>query len=103
LFQKYVLAAATPSSQPCRPRHRRATAIAIYPINLAVEVLGDRWSIIVLRDIMFGNRRSYREILLNSEEGIATNILAARLKNLESAGLIEVLTILCTSRERGSA
>ena len=58
------------------------------PINLAVEVLGDRWSIIVLRDIMFGNRRSYREILVNSEERIATNILAARLKHLEAAGLI---------------
>lgn len=58
------------------------------PINLAVEVLGDRWSIIVLRDIMFGNRRSYREILINSEEGIATNILAARLRHLEAEELI---------------
>ncbi|MGP4806400.1 winged helix-turn-helix transcriptional regulator [Agrobacterium cavarae] len=60
------------------------------PINLSIEVLGDRWSIIVLRDIMFGKRRSYRELLVNSEEGIATNILAARLKHLETAGLIEM-------------
>lgn len=58
------------------------------PINLVVEILGDRWSIIVLRDIMFGNRRSYREILVNSEERIATNILAARLRHLEDAGLL---------------
>jgi len=61
------------------------------PINLAVEVLGDRWSIIVLRDIMFGSRRSYRDLLTNSEERIATNILAARLKHLEAAGLIKVV------------
>lgn len=61
------------------------------PINLSVEVLGDRWSIVVLRDIMFGNRRSYRELLVNSEEGIATNILAARLKHLDAAGLIEAV------------
>ncbi|MBS0478829.1 MAG: helix-turn-helix transcriptional regulator [Proteobacteria bacterium] len=59
------------------------------PINLAIEVLGDRWSIVVLRDIMFGNRRSYRELLANSEEQIATNILAARLKHLIAEGLIE--------------
>lgn len=58
------------------------------PINLAVEVLGDRWSVIVLRDMMFGNRRTYRALHSNSLEGIATNILAARLKHLEAAGLV---------------
>ena len=60
------------------------------PINLSIEVLGDRWSVIVLRDMMFGNRRSYGELLANSLEGIATNILAARLKHLEAEGLISV-------------
>jgi DNA-binding HxlR family transcriptional regulator len=48
------------------------------PINLALEVLGDRWSLIVIRDIMFGNRRHFRELLTRSEEGIASDILAAR-------------------------
>ncbi len=57
-------------------------------INLSIEVLGDRWSIIILRDIMFGNFRSYRELLTHSLEGIATNILAARLKHLEGEGLL---------------
>jgi DNA-binding HxlR family transcriptional regulator len=57
-------------------------------INAAVEVLGDPWSIIVLRDIMFGNRRHFREIITSSEEGIATNILANRLKQLVAAGLL---------------
>jgi DNA-binding HxlR family transcriptional regulator len=58
------------------------------PINLTIEFLGDRWSFIVLRDIMFGGRRRYRELLENSEERIASNILADRLKKLMQAGLL---------------
>lgn len=58
------------------------------PINLTLEVLGDRWSLIVIRDIMFGNRRHYRELLNRSEEGIASNILADRLKRLVERGLL---------------
>ncbi|MCR9195785.1 MAG: helix-turn-helix transcriptional regulator [Hyphomonas sp.] len=58
------------------------------PINLATEVLGDGWSLVVLRDIMFGGRRTYRAILTNSLEGIATNILASRLKQLVENGLL---------------
>ena len=58
------------------------------PINLTLEVLGDRWSLIVIRDVMFGNRRRYRELLTRSEEGIASNVLADRLKRLVAAGLL---------------
>ena len=58
------------------------------PINLALELLGDRWSLIVIRDIMFRNRRHFRELLTRSEEGIASNILATRLKRLVEAGLL---------------
>jgi DNA-binding HxlR family transcriptional regulator len=58
------------------------------PINLTLEVLGDRWSLIVIRDVMFGGRRRYRELLTQSEEGIASNILADRLKRLVDAGLL---------------
>ncbi|MFS8048356.1 winged helix-turn-helix transcriptional regulator [Rhizobium sp. BR 314] len=58
------------------------------PINLTLEILGDRWSLIVIRDIMFGNRRHFRELLQNSEEGIASNILADRLKRLVERGLL---------------
>ena len=58
------------------------------PINLTLEVLGDRWSLIVIRDIMFGNRRHYRELLNRSVEGIASNVLADRLKMLLQAGLL---------------
>jgi DNA-binding HxlR family transcriptional regulator len=58
------------------------------PINLTLETLGDRWSLIVIRDLMFGNRRHFRELLNNSEEGIASNILADRLRRLGEAGLL---------------
>ncbi|NLR98909.1 helix-turn-helix transcriptional regulator [Rhizobium sp. P38BS-XIX] len=58
------------------------------PINLTLEILGDRWSLIIIRDIMFGNRRHFRELLQNSEEGIASNILADRLKRLVERGLL---------------
>lgn len=58
------------------------------PINLSIEVLGDHWSLVVLRDIMFGNFRTYGDIHRNSLEGIATNILANRLKRLADEGLV---------------
>jgi DNA-binding HxlR family transcriptional regulator len=57
-------------------------------INAAVEVLGDPWAMLVLRDIMFGKLRYFRELVAGSEEGIATNILASRLKQLVAAGLL---------------
>ena len=58
------------------------------PINLTLEILGDRWSLIVIRDIMFGNRRHFRELLQKSNEKIASNILADRLKRLVEKGLL---------------
>lgn len=62
------------------------------PINLTVEVLGDRWSLVVLRDIMFGNFRTYGDLHGHSLEGIATNILASRLKHLSQEGLLTAAT-----------
>ncbi|WP_394552611.1 winged helix-turn-helix transcriptional regulator [Agromyces sp. MMS24-JH15] len=57
-------------------------------INAAVEVFGDPWTMLVLRDLIFGDRRHFRELLSGSEEGIASNILASRLKQLVDAGLL---------------
>jgi DNA-binding HxlR family transcriptional regulator len=51
-------------------------------------VFGDRWSLIVLRDIVFGDRRYFRELQVGSIEGIASNILADRLKRLVESGLL---------------
>lgn len=58
------------------------------PINLTLEVVGDRWSLLIIRDMIFGNRRHFRELLTRSEEGIASNILADRLKRLVEQGII---------------
>ena len=57
------------------------------PINLTLELLGDRWSLLILRDMIFGGARGFRE-LLRSEERIATNVLADRLRSLVEAGLL---------------
>jgi DNA-binding HxlR family transcriptional regulator len=57
------------------------------PVSLALEAIGDRWSLLVLRDLIMRGKRRYQEFL-NSEEGIATNILADRLVRLEKLGLI---------------
>jgi DNA-binding HxlR family transcriptional regulator len=58
------------------------------PVNLTLEIVGDRWSLIVIRDVMFGNRRHYGDLLRLSEEGIASNILANRLRRLVRAGML---------------
>ena len=58
------------------------------PINLTLEVVGDKWSLLVIRDMMFGNRRHFRELLTKSEERISSNILADRLKTLLTEGII---------------
>jgi DNA-binding HxlR family transcriptional regulator len=57
------------------------------PVNFAVETLGDKWSLVILRDIIFWGKHTYGEFL-KSDERIATNILANRLENLENEGLI---------------
>jgi DNA-binding HxlR family transcriptional regulator len=58
------------------------------PINAAVEALGDHWSLLVLRDVIFGDRRYFRELQAGSIEGIASNILTDRLKKLVAAGIL---------------
>jgi DNA-binding HxlR family transcriptional regulator len=58
------------------------------PISYALEIFGDRWTLLVLRDLLLRSRRHWRE-LLAAEEGIATNVLADRLKRLEGRGLIK--------------
>ncbi|MBX2844443.1 MAG: helix-turn-helix transcriptional regulator [Flammeovirgaceae bacterium] len=56
-------------------------------INLALEVFGDKWTLLIIRDIMLGNKRHFREIL-KSDEKISTNILTDRLNMLEEQGII---------------
>lgn len=58
------------------------------PISVALEALGDAWSLLIVRDLMFKGRRTFNEFL-NAEEGIASNILADRLQRLEADGILE--------------
>lgn len=62
---------------------RRSTC----PINASLEVLGDRWSLLIVRDMLFASARTYKDFLA-SDEKIATNILANRLTRLQEAGII---------------
>ena len=57
------------------------------PLNASVEMLGDRWSLLIIRDMMLRGFRSYREFM-QCYEGIATNILADRLRKLMDYGII---------------
>jgi DNA-binding HxlR family transcriptional regulator len=56
-------------------------------VNYGVEIFGDRWSLLVIRDIVFAGKKTYGEFL-KSEEGIATNTLASRLAFLEEQGIL---------------
>lgn len=64
-------------------RNRRSTC----PINASLEVLGDRWSLLIVRDMLFAGAQTYKHFLA-SDEKIATNILASRLTTLQRAGII---------------
>lgn len=57
------------------------------PVNFGLEAFGDRWALLILRDIIFRGKRTFGEFL-KSEEGFATNILAARLEHLIGEGIL---------------
>ena len=57
------------------------------PVNISLERLGDRWSMLIIRDLMVRGLRTFKEFQ-QSGEGISTNILADRLRKLEAAGII---------------
>src|ERR1039457_3531864 len=57
------------------------------PLNASVEMLGDRWSLLIIRDMMLRGFRTYKEFM-ECYEGIATNILADRLRKLTAYGII---------------
>lgn len=57
------------------------------PICYSLDVFGDKWTLLILRDMLVGGKRYYREFL-NAGEGIATNVLADRLKSMLESGLI---------------
>lgn len=58
------------------------------PINFVLETFGDKWTLLIIRDLMFKGKSNFREFL-KSDEKIATNILSDRLKRLEEHGIVE--------------
>lgn len=60
------------------------------PISCSLDIWGDKWSLLIIRDLMFSKKYTYGDFL-KSPEKIATNILASRLQNLEESGIIEKL------------
>src|SRR5207245_10798561 len=69
---------------PKKPTPKRRSGC---PLNASVEMLGDRWSLLILRDMMLRGFRTYKQFL-GSYEGIATNILADRLRKRQAHGII---------------
>lgn len=75
-----------PAAQPAEPAWAAAFQRSPCPVTNMLDILGDKWTLLVVRDLMFG-KRTFGEFL-ESPEGIPTNILAERLKRLERAGLV---------------
>lgn len=67
------------------------------PVACTLDLVGDRWTLLVLRDLMLG--KQHFDELLASREGIATNVLSERLKRLSALGMVEV-SIDPTNRRR---
>jgi DNA-binding HxlR family transcriptional regulator len=61
---------------------------SLCPLNVSLEILGDRWTLLVVRDLMLKGRKTFREFL-DGGENIASNVLSDRLSRLETHGLVE--------------
>jgi DNA-binding HxlR family transcriptional regulator len=73
------------------PGKRRSTRRSGCPVSISLEMFGDRWSLLIVRDLMVRGYRSFKDFQ-GSGEGIASNILADRLQKLEAAGIISAKT-----------
>jgi len=72
------------SGVPGRPKSERRSGC---PVSISLEAFGDRWSLLIVRDLMVRGFRTFKEFQ-KAGEGIASNILAHRLRKLEAAGII---------------
>ena len=70
---------------PGKPKLKRRSGC---PVSISLEILGDRWSLLIIRDLMVRGFRTFKEFQ-GSSEAIATNILADRLRKLETAGIVD--------------
>src|ERR1700691_4435 len=74
----------TVSAVPRKPKSERRSGC---PVSISLEIFGDRWSLLIIRDLMVRGYRTFKEFQ-GSGEGIATNILADRLRKLKANGII---------------
>lgn len=74
-------------------RHRRSGC----PVSISLDEIGDRWSLLIIRDLMVRGYHTFKQFQ-ESGEGIASNVLASRLKRLRSAGIVSVETDLLDRR-----
>ena len=72
------------SGVPGKPKSKHRSGC---PVSISLEILGDRWSLLIIRDLMIRGFRTFKDFQ-GSGEGIATNILADRLQKLEASGII---------------
>ena len=68
------------------------------PISISLELFGDRWTLLIVRDLLFQDLHTFKEFL-DQGEGIASNILADRLKRLEQRGIIKKFAHLTDARK----
>ncbi len=69
------------------PRSQKSNRRSGCPVSISLDIFGDRWSLLIIRDLMVRGYRTFKEFE-QAGEGIATNILSDRLQKLESAGII---------------
>jgi hypothetical protein len=89
----------TVSNVPGKPKSKRRSGC---PVSISLERFGDRWSLLIIRDLMVRGFRTFKEFQA-SDEGIATNILADRLRKLKAAPLLLELLIWGARHEETGA
>jgi DNA-binding HxlR family transcriptional regulator len=68
------------------------------PINFGLEIFGDKWTLLILRDLLLKGKKSFKEFQA-SEEHIASNILSERLARLERSGLVQQQAVTSDARQ----
>jgi DNA-binding HxlR family transcriptional regulator len=84
-------------SLPCVPGKPKSKPRSGCPVSISLERFGDRWSLLIIRDMMIRGFRTFKQFQ-QAGEGIATNILAERLQRLEAAGIITAEAVQADGR-----
>ena len=80
------------------PKRAKTPRRSACPVSISLEMFGDRWSLLIIRDLMVRGLRTFKEFL-QSGEGIASNILSNRLERLEATGIIATEADACDGRK----